>query len=492
LLKDYGLEVQKLFLEMMLEDATAYVRVANIYKPENFDKSLRPAAEFIKEHSDKHKTMPDRLQISATTGIKLQPVPDLNEGHFDWFMGEFESFTKRQEIERAVLKAADLLEAGDFDPIEKLIKDAVQISLTKDMGTDYFADPASRINKYFNSGGQVSTGWPQLDRLLYGGFSRGELNIFAGGSGSGKSLVMMNIALNWLQQGLSGVYITLELSEELTSLRTDAMLTQMSTKDIRKDIDTTTMKVMLVGKKSGQYRVKGLPAQSNINDIRSYIKEVQIQTGIKVDFMMIDYLDLLMPVSAKVSPNDLFVKDKYVSEELRNLAKELGVLMVTASQLNRSAVEEIEFDHSHISGGISKINTADNVFGIFTSRAMKERGKYQIQCMKSRSSTGVGQKIDLEYNIETMRITDEGGDEGTGYNKPQSSLMDSIKARSQIKSAETESTGSTSTKWEKPTGTHAWDYQPGGKELKPEVAEKVTADVQSAKLKQLLGKIKTG
>jgi len=201
-------------------------------------------------------------------------------------------------------------------------------------------------------------------------------------------------------------------------------------------------------------------------------------------------LDLLMPVSAKVSPNDLFVKDKYVSEELRNLAKELGVLMVTASQLNRSAVEEIEFDHSHISGGISKINTADNVFGIFTSRAMKERGKYQIQCMKSRSSTGVGQKIDLEYNIETMRITDEGGDEGTGYTRPQSSLMDSIKAKSQLKPADTDSPGSTSTKWEKPTGTHAWDYQPGGKELKPEAAEKITADVQSTKLKQLLGQIK--
>ena len=492
MLKEYGLDVQRLFLEMMLEDASSYVRIQNIYNPENFDRSLRKAAEFIKEHSDKYKTLPERTQLAAACGVTLQPVPDLNQGHYDWFMQEFEAFTKRQELERAILKAADLLEKGEFDPVEKLIKDAVQISLTKDMGTDYFADPAARINKYFNSGGQVSTGWPQLDRLLYGGFSRGELNIFAGGSGSGKSLVMMNIALNWLQQGLSGVYITLELSEELTSLRTDAMLTQMSTKDIRKDIDTTTMKVMLVGKKSGQYRVKALPAQSNINDIRSYIKEVQIQTEIKVDFLMIDYLDLLMPVSAKVSPNDLFVKDKYVSEELRNLAKELGVLMVTASQLNRSAVEEIEFDHSHISGGISKINTADNVFGIFTSRAMKERGKYQIQCMKSRSSTGVGQKIDLEYNIETMRITDEGGDEGAGYNKPQSSLMDSIKARSQIKVADAESTGSTSTKWEKPTGTHAWEYQSGGKELTPEAAEKVTADVQSAKLKQLLGKIKTG
>ena len=475
--KEFNSDIQKLFLEMMVQDSSSYVRVQNIYNPENFDRSLRTVAAFIKEHSDTHKTLPHYEQIKATTGVDLRPIPEMNEGHYDWFMTEFEQFTKRQEIERAILKAADLLEKGDFDPVEKLIKDAVQISLTKDMGTDYFADPAARINRYFNSGGQVSTGWPQMDRLLYGGFSRGELNIFAGGSGSGKSLVMMNIALNWLQQGLSGVYISLELSEELTSLRTDAMLTSMSTKDIRKDIDTTTLKVKMMGKKSGQYRVKGLPAQSNINDIRSYIKEVQIQTNIRVDFIMVDYLDLLMPVSAKVSPNDLFVKDKYVSEELRNLAKELGILMVTASQLNRSAVEEVEFDHSHISGGISKINTADNVFGIFTSRAMKERGKYQIQCMKSRSSTGVGQKIDLEYDIETMRITDAGGDNDAGeFKSPASNIMNSIKAKSQVKAADTDDTAP----WEPAASTRG----------KYSDAPKVTAAVEGNKLKQMLANLK--
>ena len=479
MLKDYSVDVQRLFLEMMLEDASSYVRVQNIYNPQNFDKSLRAAAEFIKEHSDKYKTLPDRTQIAATTGVKLVAVPELNEGHFDWFMQEFESFTKRQELERAILKAADLLEKGEFDPVEKLIKDAVQISLTKDLGMDFWNDPEGMLTRYFDSGGQVSTGWPQMDRLLYGGFSRGELNIFAGGSGSGKSLVMMNIALNWVQQGLHGVYITLELSEELTGLRTAAMLTDMSTKDIRKDKGTAALKIKMVGKKAGSYQVKALPAQSNINDIRAFLKEYQIKSGHKVDFVMIDYLDLLMPISAKVSPNDLFVKDKYVSEELRNLAKELGILMVTASQLNRSAVEEIEFDHSHISGGISKINTADNVFGIFTSRAMKERGKYQIQCMKSRSSTGVGQKIDLEYNIETMRITDEGGDEG-GYNKPQSSIMDSIKAKSQVKAAEAD--GEDTAPWE-PAASTKGRYS--------DDTSKVTADVQSTKLKQLLGKIKS-
>jgi archaellum biogenesis ATPase FlaH len=472
--KEYSTELQKLFLEMLLCDAQNFVRVQNIYNPENFDRSLRETAKFINEYSGKYNSLPTPEQISATTGVALKPDPAMHD-HNDWFINEFEQFTKRQELERAILKAADLLENGDFDPVEKLIKDAVQISLTKDLGTDYFADPAGRITKYFSMGGQQSTGWPQLDRLLYGGFSRGELNIFAGGSGSGKSLVMMNIALNWLQQGLSGVYISLELSEELVSLRTDAMLTSTSTKEIRKDIDNTSLRISMVGKKAGTYRVKALPAQSNINDIRAFLKEYQIQTGNKVDFMMVDYLDLLMPISAKVSPNDLFVKDKYVSEELRNLAKELNVLFVTASQLNRSAVEEVEFNHSHISGGISKINTADNVFGILTSRAMKERGRYQIQCLKSRSSTGVDQKIDLEYNMETMRITDPGIDaEHHGGPPNVSSIMDQIKNKAAPNDGDS--------KFSRPTGTPAWE--------KPEAGPKVHGEVHSAKLKGMIANLK--
>jgi len=436
LLKEYNTDVQRVFLQMMVTNAELYTRVMNIMNPRNFDRTLRPVADFIVEYTTKYNVMPDPLQIKAATNEQLDLVPEIAD-QSEWFLEEFESFTKRQELERAIMKAADLLEKGEFNPVEKLIKDAVQISLQKDMGTDYFADPKERINKYFNQGGQISTGWAQLDRLLYGGMSRGELNIFAGGSGSGKSLVMMNIAVNWLMQGLSGVYITLELSEELVSLRTDAMLTSLGTKDIRKNIDDTDLKIKIVGKKAGKYRVKGMPAQSTVNDIRSYIKEVQIQTNMKIDFVMVDYLDLVMPVSVKVNPNDQFIKDKYVSEELRNLAKELGVLMITASQLNRSAVEEIEFDHSHIAGGISKINTADNVFGIFTSRAMRERGKYQIQCMKSRSSTGVGQKIDLEYNIESMRITDDDQDDSS-YNKPQPSanaVLNKLKTTSTVNDA---------------------------------------------------------
>jgi transcription elongation factor len=119
---------------------------------------------------------------------------------------------------------------------------------------------------------------------------------------------------------------------------------------------------------------------------------------------------------------------------------------------------------------------------------MKERGKYQIQCMKSRSSTGVGQKIDLEYNIETMRITDPGIEQSDNFRGgPKPSIMDAIKAKANVSSADATEDGSTAPKWERAQGTPAWE-----KPLATSDGGKVTADVQSAKLKQLLGKIKTG
>jgi hypothetical protein len=236
------------------------------------------------------------------------------------------------------------------------------------------------------------------------------------------------MGVNWALQGLNVVYLTFELSEALVSMRVDSMTTDIPSRDIFKSIDDVEMKVKMIGKKSGAFQVKYMPTGKNANDIRSYLKEYEIKTGKKVDVLLVDYLDLMHPIAAKISAENLFVKDKYVSEELRNLAMELQCIFVTASQLNRSSVEEIEFDHSHISGGISKINTADNLIGIFTSRAMRERGRYQIQLMKTRSSSGVGQKIDLEFDVDSLRIRDLGEDEEyQEFQKRKSTVFDQIK-----------------------------------------------------------------
>ena len=428
--KNYDYDLQKLYLEMMLADAETFVRCQGIFDSTLFDRKLQEAAEFIHKYAEEYTVLPEFEIVNAACGCDLKPVGELKDGHMDWLMDEFEQFTRHKSLERAIIESADLLEKHDYGQVEAKIKEAVQIGLARDMGTDYFADPRGRLMGLKDKNGQVSTGWNTMDRKLFGGMNRGELNIFAGGSGAGKSLFLANLGVNWALNGMNVVYLTLELSEALVSMRIDSMLTGVSTRDIFKSIDDVEMKVKLVGKKAGLFQVKYMPSGKTANDIRAYLKEYEIKVGRKVDVLLVDYMDLLMPISKKISPADLFIKDKFVSEELRNLAMEKQCVFVTAAQLNRGAVEEVEFDHSHISGGLSKIQTADNVFGIFTSRAMRERGRYQLQLMKTRSSSGVGQKIDLEFNIETLRITDLPEDQQEAESSARSSqIINQIKSR---------------------------------------------------------------
>jgi KaiC/GvpD/RAD55 family RecA-like ATPase len=467
---NYDFDVQKLYLEMFLSDAETFMRCANIFDPENFDQRLQDTAKFIKTYTDEYRVIPDVHIVNANCGKDLQPV-SLPKENYDWLMDEFESFSRHKGLERAIIQSSDLLEDGDYGPVEKLIKDAIQISLNKDMGTDYFEDPRARLTKLKDGNGQISTGWPSIDKKLYGGFNRGELNIFCAGSGGGKSLFLANLGVNWAMQGLNVLYLTFELSEGLVSMRLDSMMTGITTRDIFKNIDDVELKVKMLEKKAGSLQVKYMPSGKNCNDIRAYLKEYQVKTGQKPDVILIDYLDLMMPLSVKVSPSDLFVKDKYVSEEIRNLAMETQCITVTASQLNRSAVEEIEFDHSHISGGLSKIMTADNVIGIFTSRAMKERGRYQIQFMKTRSSSGVGQKVDLEFNVETLRISDLGEEESQSLSQQTngSSVYAGLKKTSTV------------------TPQQNVDPETGEIDLKSGAnAPKVKADVGGAKIRAML------
>ena len=425
---DYGYDIQKVYLEMMLTDAETFVRCQAVFDDVAFDRRLQPAAKFINEYVVEHNAMPTFDIVNASTKADLQHPGDLAENHYDWLLMEFETFSKHKALETAILKSADLLEKGEYGPVEDLVKKAVQIGLQKDLGTDYWKDPKGRLEAIKDKNGQVTTGWASLDKKLFGGFNRGELNIFAGGSGSGKSLFLANLGVNWALAGLNVVYLTFELSENLVSMRIDSMTTDIPTRDIFKNIEDVEMKVKMIGKKSGAIQVKYMPTGKTANDIRSFLKEYEIKTGKKVDVLLVDYLDLMMPIAKRISAENLFVKDKYVSEELRDLAMELNTLFVTASQLNRSSVEEIEFDHSHISGGISKINTADNLIGIFTSRAMRERGRYQIQLMKTRSSSGVGQKIDLEFDVDSLRIRDLAEDEDyQEFSKRKSTVFDQIK-----------------------------------------------------------------
>ena len=473
---DYGYDIQKLYIEMMLSDAESFVRCQSIFDATLFDRKLQTSAEFLTKYVEEYSSMPTLDIINAATGSDFKQLAGVKENDYNWLLDEFETFIRHKGLERAILESADELEKGEYGSVEEKIKKAVQVGLQKDMGTDYFLDPRARLLRIKDKNGQISTGWKAIDDKLYGGFNRGELNIWAGGSGAGKSLFLANLGVNYALSGLNVLYLTLELSEDLVCMRIDSMTTGIATREIFKSLDDVEMKVKVIGKKSGQLQVKYMPSGKTANDIRAYLKEYEVKLGRKIDVLLVDYMDLLMPLSKKISAENLFVKDKYVSEELRNLAVEKNCVFVTAAQLNRGAVEEVEFDHSHISGGLSKIQTADNVFGIFTSRAMRERGRYQIQLMKTRSSSGVGMKIDLAFDIDTLRISDLDEEEsyGAGQQSAGSTLLNSIKQRQTVAAD-----ASGSAPWERATPVEGFDLG------KP----RVKAEIASTKLRELLNNI---
>lgn len=430
--KEYNVELQKLFLEFLAGDKELFLRVNSILEDSYFDRTLRKSVKLMKDHVEEYGSLPTNDQIKALTNVDLSGLSEqVDDRHKNWFLDEFEQFAKHKALEAAILKSTDLLEKGEFGAVERMVKDAVQVGLAKHMGINYWDNISERIESARHTRGGISTGWKSIDYKLYGGFNPGELNIFAAASGGGKSLFLQNLALNWSLMGKNVLYVSLELSEELSSLRLDGMLTGKSTKEIFSSVDDVAMKVGMQGKNAGILQIVQVPNGITVNHLTSYLREFEVQNNVHVDAMLVDYLDLMTPAGRKINASDLFIKDKYVSEELRNFAVENDLLFATASQLNRAAVEEVEFDHSHISGGLSKIQTADNVIGIFTSQALRERGRYQIQFMKTRSSSGVGQKVDLAFDVEGLRIYDLPDDEQDTIDQP-STIYDKLKKKTNV------------------------------------------------------------
>jgi archaellum biogenesis ATPase FlaH len=424
---EYSLEQQKLIIEALLTDRELFVRSQAIMLPIYFNKQYQKTIKFIMDFAEKYNSVPTPEQIKAETGIELTLLEAISPEHQAYFLDEIESFCKHMALTNAILKGAELLEKGDYGNIEKLVKDALLVGLHKDMGVDYFLDPKDRLNKLRDSNGSIQTGLAALDQKIYN-MNRGELLLLAAPSNGGKSMTMQNLMLNFALQGLNTIYITFEMSAELCAMRIDTMLTGIPTKEIFKKLDEVELNVKMAGKRCGKMFFKDMPHSTNTRDIRSYLKEFHIQNGFMPDVVLIDYLDLMNANDKRINPSDVFIKDKFVSEELRAMAKEFKILAVTASQFNRSASDGavIEFNQSMIAGGKSKIDTCDNVIGIYLTQKMKERGEIEFQLLKTRNSNGVGQKIILAYDENCMRITDMDPTNTAGKNPTSSSVMDRI------------------------------------------------------------------
>lgn len=395
---------QRLLLEYLLSNTESFSLCKQIIEPSFFNLEYRSLVEFMLLYSDTYKSAPSLEIVNAEFGIEFEDRPDAGPKG-QWILDETEKFCRLQKTIQAIENATEAIANGDLDSIVEPIKQAVLTGLTNNHGLDYFKDPKARLTEMMQNCSQP-TGFRDLDYALFGGIEEGGVNIIAANSGKGKSMFLANIAINWAEMGKNVLYISLELGEKLIAKRLDAMISHVAGREIFQKINEVDGLIRSAGSGMGHIQIKFFPPQTKVNVIEAFILDYMIKTGKKPDILILDYLDLLMPNHSGVNINDQFLKDKFVTEDIRALHHEFKLYGFTASQLNRTGVDVTEHTQANIAGGISKINTADLVATIYRDQQMKEEGVLEIQLIKTRNSTGDGQKILLETEEGTMRMRD--------------------------------------------------------------------------------------
>lgn len=398
---------QKLLVEYLVSSKDTFALCKAIVKPHYFDPDLRPTVEFIHEFFDFFHTTPSPAQIEAETDYQLTLQP-ITKADIEYCATEVEKFCKRKAMEHAIRSAPKLMDTGsgeDYGKVEQMIKDAVSVSLNRSLGLSYFDNPIHRLSEQAKQPLRTSTGWTQWDDLMAGGLARGEMILLSANSGGGKSITLANLAVNFLAQKLNVLYISLELSENLIAQRFDTMYTGVSSVLSRERYRDIASKVAELGETQGELNVKYMPAGTNTTAIRAYIKEFELQHGYVPDLLIVDYLDI-MGANEHVSADNVSEKDKRASEQLRSLGIEYNMFMATASQQNRSAVEAKDLNHSHIAGGMTKINTVDWYVSIIMNPVMKAAGEIGFAFLKTRSSDGVGKTAFMTWDNQYLLVRD--------------------------------------------------------------------------------------
>ena len=205
--------------------------------------------------------------------------------------------------------------------------------------------------------------------------------------------------MNFSMRGLNVLYASLELSELVIAQRFDTMVTGISRKDWKQHVSEIAVRVHNAGTENkGHIDIKQFPVGTNAIQLHAYLKEYYL--------IVMDYVDLMHPNEKNVDLSDQWTKDKLCSEQLRDIGVRHNLMVATASQLNRSAVNATHQSHDQIAGGITKINTADVYWSILMNESMRAKGEICFHFQKTRNSDGVGKTVYLTWDAKHLRILD--------------------------------------------------------------------------------------
>jgi len=419
-------DAQRLYINTMISNPELFAKVNNIVQPDFFDPHLAKGVKFIQEYFQEYRTVPNPAIYLAATKLATEVVelPRQDIAFVAQQIAEFCKFQACIDVIRRATGKDGFFESGDLGAMVQQMKKATEIGLVSDLGIDYFDKPLERLERDEVEGAVISTGWKAVDDAIGGGVGRQELIMFLAPSGGGKSVSMLNLGKNLLAQGLHGVYVSLEMSDRKVALRTDQMIARMASGQINLNKIQVAHEIEKFGNECGaRFFVKRMREGSNANDILAYLRELESTHAFRPDFVIVDYIDIMGSV-AKGHGDNMFLKDKAVSEEVRAIGFDYNCIMISASQLEKGATDKInngdKMHQGNVQGGSSKTNTSDLMIATVKTDAMHEAGEYRFEFPKARNSDAGTKQVTMGWDKNSLRIYDLGTE--LNLNKKRSGL----------------------------------------------------------------------
>tara|TARA_A100000164_G_C21849833_1_gene744422 strand:- start:177 stop:1346 length:1170 start_codon:yes stop_codon:yes gene_type:complete len=349
----------------------------------------------------------DLLQVNVKDVLK-EVFKNMEANDLDYIKDKSLDFHKSQVLKDAIVRSVDILERdGDSDEIKSLIDKAMQAGVERNLGHDYLED----IEERYSETARITspTPWDIMNELMQGGLGAGELGVVVAPAGIGKSWVLASMGAYAISKGLNVVHYTLELNEAYVGLRYDSIFSGVESQNLKYHKEEVIEKL---DKLEGNLTIKYYPTKAcTVNTLSAHLKKVTT-FGEKVDMVLVDYADIMKDVNKSTEMRHALGN---IYEDLRGLAGELQVPIWTASQANRSALDEDVIEASKVAESYAKVMTADFVFSL--SRKIEDKigntGRFHI--IKNRfGPDGLTYPAKINTNIGKIEIFESNSVQGQG------------------------------------------------------------------------------
>jgi len=421
-ISEYGYSFQIKFLVCLITDKLFLEQIIDILDEKyTTNEAVHWIIKQIREYYNEYKNVitmnvfkikiqeidSDLLQVNVKDVLK-EVFKNMEANDLDYIKDKSLDFHKSQVLKDAIVRSVDILERdGDSDEIKSLIDKAMQAGVERNLGHDYLED----IEERYSETARITspTPWDIMNELMQGGLGAGELGVVVAPAGIGKSWVLSSMGAYGISKGLNVVHYTLELNEAYVGLRYDSIFSGVESQNLKYHKEEVIEKL---DKLEGNLTIKYYPTKAcTVNTLSAHLKKVTT-FGEKVDMVLVDYADIMKDVNKSTEMRHALGN---IYEDLRGLAGELQVPIWTASQANRSALDEDVIEASKVAESYAKVMTADFVFSL--SRKIEDKigntGRFHI--IKNRfGPDGLTYPAKINTNIGKIEIFESNSVQGQG------------------------------------------------------------------------------